>query len=504
LKKEIIVKDKVYIPRFAAAWAHTENSIEISTVGEIISFVDMPVKLILQIEEYCSGENSLEEVVGLLSAEWDKAEVVSLLELLIDKHIIVNSLTINPTSQSKRLNRIKSIVPNEETRILFKLPYEVIYGNTGSGIWSSAQSPDFSVARDKLISEIAEWGAWSHSVDRPTFVCDSTSMSKYIHPDSVVSYHDSQYADDSFRLTKFDTKSVYEWIEGRNVTSDEKVFFLADNVLYPYTPKHARHSFTTSSGCAAHTNRRDAIKHAVYELVERDAFMIYWLNKLDCPSIQIESLPKDILSRIRLIQSFGYNIVLRYIDMDISPVVMVAVRDGLGNYVTMGLSASDNLFDMIYSAISEVEIALMHLIGLDKVNTSIEPNEVVSLTQHEKLHQQGKYQNQTDFIFDQSGKSLSYRDLNTQYEDVSDIVQSVVKNGLTVYVVDATKWGLDILLPDHRYIVRAIVPGLIPLSFGFNLEPLGMSRIYDVPCSLGYRKNKTPFEELNRFPHPLN
>ncbi len=498
------MKDKVYIPRFAATWTHTENSIEVSTVGEIISFVDMPVKLMLQIEGYCSGENSLEEVVELLSSEWDKVEVVSLLELLIDKYILVNSLTINPTSQSNRLSRIKSIVPNEETRTLFKLPYEVIYGNTGSGIWSSAQSSDFSVARDKLISEIAEWGAWSNSVDRPTFVGDSGSISKYIHPDSVVSYHDSQYTDDSFKLTRFDTKSVYEWVEGRNVISDGKVFFLADNVLYPYTPKHARHSFATSSGCAAHTNRSDAIKHAVYELVERDAFMIYWLNKLDCPSIQIESLPKDILPRIRLIQSFGYNIVLKYICMGISPVVMVAVQDSLGNYVTMGLSASNNLFDMVYSAISEVEIALMHIFGLDKVNTSIEPNEVVSLTQHEELHRQGKYRDQTDFIFDQSSKSLLYRDLIAQCEDISDIIQSVVNNDLTVYIVDATEWNLDILLPDHRYIVRAIVPGLIPLSFGFNLEPLGMCRIYDVPCSLGYRKNKTPFEELNRFPHPFN
>ena len=94
----------------------------------------------------------------LLSTELGKVEIVSLLELLIDKHILVNSLTINPTSQSKKLSRIKSIVPNEEIRTLFKLPYEVIYGNIGSEIWSSAQSPDFSVARDKLISEIAEWG----------------------------------------------------------------------------------------------------------------------------------------------------------------------------------------------------------------------------------------------------------------------------------------------------------------------------------------------------------
>ncbi len=499
------MKDKVYIPRFAATWTRVENSIEISTIGEIISFADMPVKLMLQIEEYCSGENYLEEVTRLLSVEWDKTEVVSLLELLIDKHVLVDNLTINPTLQSKRLSRIKSIVPNKETRTLFKLPYEVIYGNTGSGIWCSAQSHDFSVVRDKLISEVAEWGAWSHSVDRPTFVGDSGSISKYIHPDSVVSYHDSQYADDGFRLTRFNTKSVYEWVEGRNVISDEKVFFLADNVLYPYVPKHARHSFTTSSGCAAHTNRRDAIKHAVYELVERDAFMIYWLNKLDCPSIQIESLPKDILLRIRLIQSLGYNIVLRSIGMDISPVVIVAVQDSLGNYVTMGLGASDNLFDMVHGAISEVEIALMHLFSLDdKVSTSIEPNEVVSLIQHEELHQQKKYRNRTDFIFDQSGKSLLYSDLSAQHEGVSDIVQSVTNNDLTVYIVDATEWRLDILLPDHRYIVRAIVPGLIPLSFGFNLEPLGMSRIYDVPCSLGYRKNKTPFEELNRFPHPLN
>ncbi len=497
-----------YIPRFVAIWSHIEDKIEISTVEEIISFEGMSVNLISQLEGFCANNNSLEEVVELLSTEWDKSELISLLDLLIEKKILVNGLAINPTLQDKKSEKIRTLVPNKETSGLLKLPYHIIYGKADpndSSIWSSARDFDFNVACKKLIFEIAEWGAWSSSVERPTIVCDYFSILQCVHPDNIVAYHDTQYADKNFRLEKFDSSSIHEWVEGEDIISNEKVFFLADNILYPYTSNYAQHSFATSSGCAAHTKKTDAIQHAVYELLERDAFMIYWLNKLDLPSIEINSLPKKVQVRIASIQDFGYRIVLKDIGMGIVPVVIVAVQDKSGNYVTMGLGSSNNLLDTIHTAISETESALMHFLNLkEKHKTHIEPDEVFSLTQHEELHQQEKFKSQTGFIFDQSSDSISYCKLNSQYEIVPDIVQSVVNHGFSVYVVDATDWKLDLLLPEHRYIVRVIIPGLVPLSFGYNLEPLGMHRIYNVPHDLGYRENKIKFHELNRFPHPFN
>jgi len=51
------------------------------------------------------------------------------------------------------------------------------------------------------------------------------------------------------------------------------------------------------------------------------------------------------------------------------------------------------------------------------------------------------------------------------------------------------------------HIIRSIVPGMVPMTFGFRHEPAGMERIYEVGKELGNRK--LSYRELTKFPHPF-
>lgn len=53
------------------------------------------------------------------------------------------------------------------------------------------------------------------------------------------------------------------------------------------------------------------------------------------------------------------------------------------------------------------------------------------------------------------------------------------------------------------HVVRAIIPGLIPMTFGNFNEPLGLGRIYEVPYNLGIRKDRLTVKSLlrNYAPH---
>jgi hypothetical protein len=54
---------------------------------------------------------------------------------------------------------------------------------------------------------------------------------------------------------------------------------------------------------------------------------------------------------------------------------------------------------------------------------------------------------------------------------------------------------------DGLHIVRAIVPGLTPMTFGYRQEPAGMERVYKIAEKVGGKK--LSYGELTKFPHPF-
>jgi hypothetical protein len=53
----------------------------------------------------------------------------------------------------------------------------------------------------------------------------------------------------------------------------------------------------------------------------------------------------------------------------------------------------------------------------------------------------------------------------------------------------------------NLYIVRSIVPGMVPMTFGFGQEPAGMERLYRIAKDFG--NVKLSYGGLTKFPHPF-
>lgn len=460
----------------------------------------MDVNAISQIESLCSGKNSLDEIIRELSFQWDAKEVVCLIGLLINKKVIVNRDSINSLIHNEVIRKIETLLPNDSITNSLKLPYTILYGRAGHDIWSCGKDESLELASKKLVSEIAEWNAWKF----PKEIVRSMFHSYMIPPENIVRYHDDQYKEDIFPFNKFSEHELYTWVKGKNLKDNTEVLLLSDHILFPYNPSHLRYTMTTSSGCAAHNDINKAISHALYELIERDAFMIFWLNKLVSPTINNNSLPEKFRRRINAIEKCRYTVVINDISMGIAPVVIIAVKDLSGRYITSGLASSHSHMSIIESALSEIEVSILHILNSNThFEKGLEPQNVVSLKEHEELHQQLKYSKETDFIFE-SSKVISFVDFQNQQKIKTDIVNHLFEHNHDIYVVDASNWDMDVFLPERRNIIRVIVPSLIPLSFGYHREALGMDRIYTIPVERGLRKKKISYEELNRFPHPFN
>jgi len=75
-------------------------------------------------------------------------------------------------------------------------------------------------------------------------------------------------------------------------------------------------------------------------------------------------------------------------------------------------------------------------------------------------------------------------------------LSQIERKGLKLYVVDLSSKDASL------HVARALIPGLIPMSFGFGIEPKGMTRIYSDSVSLGLRTSVPKYGELQSFPHP--
>ena len=495
------MEHKKYFPIFIANWVSNEDGIEINAINNSITFKGMDANTITVVENLCSGKLSLHSVIFELSNEWDEVQVTALFELMIDKQIIVDVKSLNKLANSA-LRKVETVIPNQDVLSKMNIGYNIIYGKSSLETWSCGKDESLEIAKKKLISELIEWNIWSSSQKVITSKL-STLDHGFVDPEDIIRYSGDQYLDSNFSFKRFNPLEKYGWLKVKNLFKNELVYVLAEHILFPYSYDF-QYTISTSSGCAAHSIKEKVLNHALFEIIERDAFMIYWLNKLEMPILDQNTIPDYFEERILTLSKLGYCITIRDIGLDIAPVIFISVHNNNQEYITCSTASGSNAVDIIESALSEIEVAILHLLNLDSnIHNNIKPKDVKTLQQHEELHQQPRFKEETEFFFEK-GKMISFNNFISDVNSVGNIVEKVQTLGFDVLELDASDWSIDILLPEFRFVSKVIVPGLVPLSYGYGNEPLGMSRIYKVPRELKLNRSNLSIGDINKFPHPFN
>lgn len=108
-----------------------------------------------------------------------------------------------------------------------------------------------------------------------------------------------------------------------------------------------------------------------------------------------------------------------------------------------------------------------------------------------------------DFLFHHN-QCVKVEDLPTYTSSVeAEKLQSVIAR---LHSVSAEPYLVEITTPDIASlgfrVVRTLVSELVPIYFGYGLEPLGTRRLFEVPKRLGYGGRRTE-SDLNPCPHPM-
>ena len=385
----------------------------------------------------------------------------------------------------------------------YVLPFNLVFArlakaSSGSEEWSCGRSPDPFVAYEKATAEVQEWAACS--LPRNLVKSDIGSLAGAVAPESIVAFHPNQYASPNFPFFLFKQERVCEWKEATDEMTGEKRFILADCIYFPYYPEYPRYASANSSGAAAYPTRVGVVQRGVLELIERDAFMIVWLNRLVMPTIADGSLLDDVRRRIRRLEESGFEVIVKDVTLDLAPVVLVFAQSEDLHYTTCSACCSFEIDNALNHALLEVEAAVYCRLAFGSSEPML-PEDVRMTQDHGKLYEQEAFFRQADFL----KESRLLKDLSEVGEGACShwemLLARLAEQGRNVLAVDLENPHVD-GIQSNLFIVKTFVTGLVPISFGYREEPCGMQRVYEVPVTFGFRSDPIRYDELNRFPHP--
>ncbi len=325
-----------------------------------------------------------------------------------------------------------------------------------------------------------------------------------IHPNDVQLFSDSQL-DNAAEINtrghpynvvppRFDEEARVDWTPVWSLTQ-QRHRYLPTSVLYGMSAEQ-RGSFdlyADSNGCASGNTMEEAILQGFLELVERDAFAIWWYNRLQVPSLDLESFGDEYLSSANAYYAdLGRELWLLDVTSDFAIPAFVAVSRKVNAQTE----------DIIYGAGAHLEPRIAALRALCELNQCLtwlprsstydgkpQIDDPVALEWWKTSRIDScpwlapsdmPARKASDYGFDAT------QDLREDVESCRAVVEA---KGMDFLVLDQTR--PDIGMP----VARVIVPGM--RHFWARFAP---GRLYDVPPKMGWRRHPLTETELNSSP----
>jgi oxazoline/thiazoline synthase len=317
-----------------------------------------------------------------------------------------------------------------------------------------------------------------------------------LNPEDVLLFSDSQYAspdsepDDSHPVpNRFDPSAKMEWTPVWSLR-DQRFRYLPTSMLYFFYGGGPGFYAADSNGCAAGNTLQEAIVQGFLELVERDAYAIWWYNRLQREELDLSQFDDSYVQDLRRqLAEQGRKLWVLDITSDLGIPTYVALLHWMQNgHENIEFGSGAHFDSRIAMLRTLTELNQFLSIGLMNGGTGEKPSldnvTPLQLTNYPFLLPNGRPA--APII---KGSKFGFLD-NTR-KQVDACVQVAREAGLDFLVLDQTR-------PDvETSVARVIVPGLRHFYRRF-----GPGRLYDVPVRLGLRETPLAENELTQYlPH---
>lgn len=414
-----------------------------------------------------------DDILNLLGEEYkDFSDIFS------DKFGIVNAMLERHELDKYNLCMYQCLSAN--TVDLFDVSREVSSGGLGV-------NEDDKIAMTSCLAEALERYCMSYIPKDEIIVDFKNNLDENYTFSDFHTYSDEQYDENLMFLNP--NKDKIEWTKIYSIDDDKKFMYWPASLIYLPFDKNKVVAETTSTGMAAGFSIDDCIKSGVLELIERDALMINFMQRLNPLEIDINSIRgenKGLLNMVR--KEYDIKIYKLYSDINV-PIYFSIIYKKLkkGIHYGIGACASTSSDYAINKALKECLFTYFYSLNIMDVRQK-DVNKIKTLYEH-FLYYQGE--NFGKLLFD--SKKIKYKKEDISF---SEVIKSLKKNNISIYYKDLTT---DDVKKTGINVVKVVAPSLIDLNKSHVYPRLGAKRFFEVP-----KKLKLDYSDvLTDMPHPF-
>ncbi|WP_053703412.1 TOMM precursor leader peptide-binding protein, partial [Streptomyces sp. WM6368] len=316
------------------------------------------------------------------------------------------------------------------------------------------------------------------------------------------------------------------WVHGWSLTH-RRPTAVPEHVAYWDVPgpDRPRVVYESSNGCGLGNSPEEAALYGLFEVAERDAFLMAWYAATPMRRIHLPADDTDSLLLADRAAAAGYRLLLLDATNDFAVPAVLAVCRYEGGHrqaprMFLAASAHHDPRAAVRSAVAEVVTNVLEAPhrsfaqggprDAERLRPMLEhPELVLTLDDHVGLGTLPEAAPRLEFLFADTPAvpvAEAWPGAPEPVPDLSDLltgtVERLARAGLEVITVDQSEPGLRDRFGLHC--VKAVVPGALPMTFGHvNRRTLGLTRLLDVPHRLGRTPRPARLEELPLHPHPF-
>lgn len=414
-----------------------------------------------------------QEIINILGKEYkDLADIFS------DKFGIVNAMLERHELDKYNLHMYQCLSAN--TVSLFDLSREVSSG--GLGVNESQK-----IAMTSCLAEALERYCMSYVPQNEIIKDKKENLKKEYIFDNYFLYSDNQYKELDLFLNP--NSENIEWTKIYDINDKENFKYWPASLIYLPFDLNKTVAETTSTGMAAGFTLDECFQSGLLELIERDALMINFMQRLNPPEINIKSINGNNKKLIKMIEK-EYNIKIYKLYSDIRvPIYLSIIYKSEKNNIHYGIGACASLDSdcAINKSLKECLFTYFYSLNIMDVRQD-NPNKIKTLYEH-FLYYQGENFNQ--LLFD--SKKINYEKEKITFDK---LLKELKKINIDVYYKELTT---DDIRKTGIKVVKVIAPSLIDLNKSHLYPRLGATRFFLVPKKLNLDYNS----ELTNMPHPF-
>jgi ribosomal protein S12 methylthiotransferase accessory factor len=221
----------------------------------------------------------------------------------------------------------------------------------------------------------------------------------------------------------------------------------------------------SGSGMAAHGTLSAARARAFRELVERDAFMWTWIQRVSRERVAGGGVSPEAARRRRILADHGWTTTWVNLSLDTYPVILCGLTHDLHGLMLGAACNPDPGAALDRATVEALVLALrFHADGRGPPA----PTEVRTPRDHLLLHRDPARWADHGFLL-AGPDEIELEDIpDGDGDDLEDLLEAA----------GCPPLATELTLPSSEpfRVVRALAPGLLPLTFGWATEPTGLNR----------------------------